>query len=251
MVWGFVVMIHYGELCGHDVLNLLPFASSSQLVANLTGWPSVRVVQDQTWLKPPSSQALAFHRDRGYFMFKSAAPFLPDKDCVNGVRIVTLWIALDDMDDELGPLEYAVSSHKWKKSSPGTNPTFFDTSDFRHMANAAAGREPGMVGDPEFVSMSGLPRGALSVHDGDTYHGSGPNRSRTRCRRGVGIHYVRGDVEWDVDEALKSKIWRPYVEGKGGGGVGIEGRGQEGGGAERTNLKLDDRAFPIVWRKEV
>ena len=206
-----------------------------EFIASLTGWPSVRVVQDQTWLKPPSSQALAFHRDRGYFMFRSAVPFPPDEDCINGVRIVTAWIALDDMDDELGPLEYAVGSHKWQKSSHGTNPSFFESTDYRHLAHHAAAKEPPCGGEPQntkealtFTSMSGLPRGSMSIHDGDTYHGSGPNKSRTRCRRGVGIHYVRGDVEWDVEEAQKSKIWRRYV-------------------SDRQNTNLDDKLFPIVW----
>jgi hypothetical protein len=199
------------------------------LIASLTGWPSVRVVQDQTWLKPPSSQALAFHRDRGYFMFRSSKPFPPDEDCVNGVRIVTAWIALDDMDEELGPLEYAVGSHRWTKSSHGTNASFFESTDYRHLAHHAARREPQHTQETlTFTSMSGLPRGSMSIHDGDTYHGSGPNKSRTRCRRGVGIHYVRGDVEWDVEEAQKSKIWRPYV-------------------SDQQTTKLDDDLFPIVW----
>jgi hypothetical protein len=185
-----------------------------EFVGKLTGWSSVRVVQDQTWLKPPSASGLGFHKDRGYFMFRRqddlaeqlADPLHKqrvdafDDQYLHGVRVVTLWIALDTMDEELGPLEYAKGSHQWGKT-PGTNTNFFvedgdgGAEGFRHLALQAARNEPTVanVEDVEFVSMAGVAAGGGSVHDGDTWHGSGPNKSKVRCRRGVGIHYVRGE----------------------------------------------------------
>jgi hypothetical protein len=89
-----------------------------RFVHELTGWSSVRVIQDQAWLKPPAASGLGFHRDRGYFMFRKkevppnalelaadVAVDVAEQGYKNGVRVVTLWLTLDDLDDELGPLE--------------------------------------------------------------------------------------------------------------------------------------------------
>lgn len=63
-----------------------------KLVAKLAGWPGARVANDQVWAKPPGASPLTFHRDTTYF------DFAPNE-------IVTVWIALDDVDDpELGAL---------------------------------------------------------------------------------------------------------------------------------------------------
>ena len=74
-----------------------------EMVHKMTGWSSVRVIQDQTWLKPPSAMGLGFHRDRGYFMFKKpvvhnevvmaadVAVDVAEAEYKNGIRVVTLW----------------------------------------------------------------------------------------------------------------------------------------------------------------
>ena len=66
-----------------------------EVVCRLAGWDKfggARVVQDQVWAKPPYAKPLVFHRDSPYFMF--------DND-----EVVTVWLALDQMDEEIGPLE--------------------------------------------------------------------------------------------------------------------------------------------------
>eukprot|EP00588_Corethron_pennatum_P003915 CAMPEP_0194288326 /NCGR_PEP_ID=MMETSP0169-20130528/36563_1 /TAXON_ID=218684 /ORGANISM="Corethron pennatum, Strain L29A3" /LENGTH=354 /DNA_ID=CAMNT_0039035293 /DNA_START=101 /DNA_END=1165 /DNA_ORIENTATION=- len=222
-----------------------------EYVSRLTGWSSVRVIQDQSWLKPPSAGELAFHRDRGYFMFQKSAE---NRACAvdaaeasykNGLRVVTVWIALDDMDGELGPIEYVKGSHRWGRdgvdlgkyegNEAGTNSKFFNNDDYRYMARRAAAHENVDAADVEFVVMDGVPSGGGTVHDGDTWHGSAANRSRTRCRRGVGIHYIRGEVDWDVGAARHSKLWKPYVEAAAAAG---------------DARVVDDEHFPIVFRRE-
>eukprot|EP00435_Cladocopium_sp_Y103_P030424 s1184_g7.t1 len=71
-----------------------------QLAATLGGWSGARVAEDQVWIKPPGAGPLVFHRDSPYFDFE------PDD-------VITIWIALDDMTMDLGPLEYVVGSHRW------------------------------------------------------------------------------------------------------------------------------------------
>ena len=82
-------------------------------VATLAGWEGARIANDQVWAKPPGGAPLAFHRDAPYFDFSPP-------------HVVTVWIALDDMDAELGPLEYAVTSPSPPPypSPPTRNPTY-------------------------------------------------------------------------------------------------------------------------------
>ena len=153
-----------------------------EFVGRITGWPSVRVTQDQTWLKPPSAGALGFHKDRGYFMLRrrddgidvAAGVDAFDDQYLNGVRVVTMWLALDKMDEEIGPLEYAKGSHRWGKT-PGTNNNFFvpegdgGAEGFRHLVLQAARSEPSVssADDGEcasFISFPLQPPASLRVH---------------------------------------------------------------------------------------
>jgi len=186
-----------------------------KLVATLAGWKhGVRLAQDQVWAKPPGASALVFHRDSPYFMFNP-----PD--------IVTVWLALDDMDEELGPLEYVKGSHKWGDGRVGTSNQFFGTNG-KALLKSAAERE-GIV-DLDFVSMAGLRAGGISIHHGRTWHGSGPNTSKTRPRRGLGLHFCPGEVTFTA-EATKSKLWRRHVEGV----------------TDVVLVELSDGDFPVTW----
>ena len=235
--------------CDLTLRRLVLSPALGAFIGSITGWPSVRVVQDQVWLKPPSAPGLGFHRDRGYFMFKrkpqlattitsSSDRFERDGDYLNGVRVVTLWVALDDMHKELGPLQLAVGSHKWRQPATedgGTNNQFFPEDHGEgifHMCFVAARKHGLEPKDIRFQSLAGTPAGAGSLHDGDTWHGSPPNTSTTRPRRGVGIHYVRGDVLWDKPAALRSRLWRRYVSALG-----------------EHDETVSETHFPIVWRE--
>jgi ectoine hydroxylase-related dioxygenase (phytanoyl-CoA dioxygenase family) len=69
-------------------------AGLGHVVAQLANWEhGTRLAQDQVWAKPPGAPPFVFHRDSPYFMFEPS-------------NVVTVWVALDDMDASLGPLEY-------------------------------------------------------------------------------------------------------------------------------------------------
>ncbi|KAL7581621.1 hypothetical protein ACA910_022174 [Epithemia clementina (nom. ined.)] len=94
-----------------------------QVVAQLAGWTrtdsggGTRLAQDQMWAKPPQSPPLSFHRDAPYFMFRQQ-------------DVITVWIALDTMKDELGPLHYVSGSHLWNDDGRcGTSNQFFDSKN--------------------------------------------------------------------------------------------------------------------------
>ena len=198
-----------------------------RVVAQLAGWTmGARLAQDQVWAKPPAAAPLAFHRDSPYFMFA------PDD-------VVTVWLALDDMNEELGPLQYVKGSHLWGDGRVGVATQFFQSDGGVALLKSAAKRAevPQQVSleNLEIVSMDGLPAGALSIHNGRTWHGSGKNNSKVRPRRGLGLHFVPANVRFTAD-AHHSRLWRPYVEN-----VLAEG-------GDPSTVELPLRDFPIVWQ---
>lgn len=94
-------------------------------MARLGGWNGARVANDQVWAKPPGAAPITFHRDSTYFDFTP-----PD--------VITVWIALDDMTEELGTLEYITKSHLWGDERRGSASQFFDSRDNRTLVNDAA-----------------------------------------------------------------------------------------------------------------
>jgi hypothetical protein len=168
------------------------------IVAQLAGWEQgARLAQDQVWAKPPGAPPLVFHRDSPYFMFEPS-------------QVVTVWLALDDMDDELGPLEFVKSSHKWGDGRVGSASHFFQANNPKNLLQSAAELEGLNLADLEIVSMAGLKAGGLSIHDGKVWHGSSKNASQTRPRRGLGMHFVPANVRFTAD-ANRSSLWKPYV----------------------------------------
>jgi hypothetical protein len=167
------------------------------LVAQLAGWDQgARLVQDQVWAKPPGAPSLIFHRDSPYFMFE------PDD-------VVTVWLALDDMNEELGPLEYVRGSHRWGDGRNGTSSQFYQHNPKSLLLSAAEheGIDPTTL---EIVSLCGITKGSLSIHHGKTWHGSGKNKSKSKPRRGLGMHFVPANVRFTA-EASHSKLWKSYI----------------------------------------
>lgn len=172
----------------------------SNAVAQLAGWEQgARLVQDQVWAKPPGAPPLVFHRDSPYFMFEPS-------------QVVTAWLALDDMDEELGPLEYVKKSHKWGDGRIGSARQFFQSNNSKNLLQSAAELEGLTLEELEIVSMAGLKAGGLSIHDGKVWHGSNKNSSRTRPRRGLGLHFVPVNVRFTA-AANRSSLWKSYVAG--------------------------------------
>eukprot|EP00980_Cylindrotheca_fusiformis_P018674 scaffold6219_cov146-Cylindrotheca_fusiformis.AAC.9 len=170
------------------------------IVAQLAGWEQgARLAQDQVWAKPPGAPPLVFHRDSPYFMFEPA-------------NVVTVWLALDDMDEELGPLEYVKGSHKWGDGRVGSAKQFFQANNSKNLLQSAATLEGLSLKDLDIVSMAGLKAGGLSIHDGKVWHGSNKNASSARPRRGLGMHFVPANVRFTAD-ANRSSLWKSYVAG--------------------------------------
>jgi hypothetical protein len=194
--------------------EMVTSAHIGELVASLAGWHGARLAQDQVWFKPPGAGALVFHRDSTYF-----SDFADE--------VVTVWIALDAMDAELGPLEYVVGSHRWGDGRRGSAKHFFDR-DRRSLLDDAARRE-GLEPAQLVLQPALVGRGGAGIHNGRTWHGSGPNDSATRSRRGVGLHFVPAECDSFKAGVAVGPLWRKYVP-------------QDG------SLRLPDADFPVTWQ---
>lgn len=210
--------------CDRDFRALAIAPEIGRMVAELAGWEhGARLAQDQVWAKPPGAPPLVFHRDSPYFMFAPS-------------DVVTVWVALDDMDAELGPLEYVRGSHGWGDGRVGSASSFFQ-AEHRKMLYSAATLEG--IARPaetlEVVSTAGLRAGGLTMHHGKVWHGSGKNQSLERPRRGLGLHFVPAEAKWTT-EARKSKLWRSCIPD--------EADCDE----DLTQIELSEEHFPLVWK---
>jgi hypothetical protein len=189
-----IINIHKADSMFRELETNLTLAT---IVAQLAGWENgARLAQDQVWAKPPGAPPLVYHRDSPYFMFEPS-------------DVVTVWFALDDMDEEVGPLEYVKGSHLWGDGRVGSANQFFQ-ANVKSLLKSAAEREGLDLERLEIVSMAGLKAGGLSIHHGKIWHGSGRNDSTTRPRRGLGMHFVPANVKF-TSEAARSSLWKPYV----------------------------------------
>jgi phytanoyl-CoA hydroxylase len=118
--------------------------------------------QEPEWFnKPPGTEhPTPPHQDNYYF-------------CLRPPNVVTLWLALDAVDEENGCLRYVAGSHR-----RGIRP---------HNATSVLGFSQGLVDygpdDAAGEVAVHLAPGDLLAHHGETIHRAEPNRSPTRDRR--------------------------------------------------------------------
>ena len=131
------------------------------------------------------------------------------------------------MRPELGPLEYVRGSHAWGDGRTGSAAQFFDNDRIALLRSAAQREGIDICALEELiVSMAHMAAGGASLHDGRTWHGSGPNISAASPRRGVGFHFVPASAMFAPGVDL-GKLWAPLKQ-------------------PGTNVLPDD-AMPITW----
>ncbi|KAA8494628.1 putative alpha-ketoglutarate-dependent hypophosphite dioxygenase [Porphyridium purpureum] len=224
-----VVNVHK---CDSEFRALATSEWLGEIVAHLAGWDNpvhggARLAQDQVWMKPAGAPPLAFHRDSPYFMFDPS-------------DVATVWVALDDMDEEVGPLEYVRGSHVWQSAvsdaRQGAAKQFFN-SDRGWEILVRAARHAGIAEEHiKLASLAGMTAGGIAVHDGRTWHGSGKNQSSTKPRRGLGMHFVPANVRFRAD-AQYSQLWKPYITAPNSEAC-----------TSAADVTLPDEDFPVTWK---
>eukprot|EP00980_Cylindrotheca_fusiformis_P026399 scaffold16066_cov109-Cylindrotheca_fusiformis.AAC.5 len=231
-----------------------------EFISKIMGWESVRIAQDDIVWKPPQPlpmtnldyiphhriDTVGFHQDSAYI----STQFEPYEN-----NSVTLWIALDDADEETGCLEYVAGSHQWRpilhRESKSDNELLnsgsssFHGSDEKNYRSGELDRaydeahnksnemeESDKGARKQPIQSAAVQAGCALLHHQDVWHGSGPNTSDSRHRRALVAHYLRGDVTF-----VESSDESPF-----GASSYIYGRYKK-----YNSTEVDESFFPIVY----
>ena len=173
--------------CDRTLASVALSAEVGRLSAQLAGWPGARIGQDSLWFKPPSGgKEIALHQDGAYI------------DYLTPAEMITCWIALDDVNLEIGTLQYVRGSHRWPLLASLVGEFHAPQKDYR-WAMLKTAKAAG-VNNPEIVPVT-IPAGGCAFHHGLTWHGSGKNLSSTHPRRSLGIHTISSETRFSEHPA--------------------------------------------------
>lgn len=152
--------------------NMIYGGDWHQEIMALVGTEYLQMYECVVFDKPAGvGEAFFWHNDRSYYP-------------INPGRSVSMWMAIDECDEETGALRFARGSHRHDDVPPVNVKTgeAFDSD-----ADAA------MLDDPESVgyetTMVHMMPGDAVFFDANTWHASPPNISANRRRRGVVVRF--------------------------------------------------------------
>ena len=157
------------RLSEHDdwFRELCDSGPTRELAEQLLGAPVV-LKNLQYFNKPPGiGAATPPHQDGYYFM-------------IDPCEAVTMWLALDDVDEENGCIRYVRGSHTHEMRPHGRTTTLGFSQGIAEYPSATD-----LMNE---VAVCAQP-GDLLVHHAMTIHRADANRSETRCRRALGFVY--------------------------------------------------------------
>lgn len=131
-------------------------------VADVTGAEMVQLWSTQLLIKPPGGENLGvigWHTDRLHW---------PQWEG----EVLTLWLALCDVDEKSGPVLYVEGSHRWVHRTHDVDDAF--TQDLAYVENKLKGEDPAQ---PWTKIPAILPKGGVAFHNADTLHASAANTS--------------------------------------------------------------------------
>ncbi len=176
----------------NDVAREIVFAPRlAQIAAKLMGVDGVRLYHDQALYKEAGGGHTPWHCDQVYW------PFSSDKT-------VTVWIPLQAVSADMGPLGFAARSHMME-GDDGRDLTISDESE------AVIGEK--MANYPYVDAPFDL--GEVSFHAGWTYHKAGPNLT-DKTRAAFTVIYMDQDIEIVPPKGPQQQfdlaIWLPGCE---------------------------------------
>lgn len=205
-------------------------------------WRSVRIGQDDLIWKLPAGEASSEQvaqdstRQVGYHV---DGTYISDQFTnASAGNALTVWIALDDADEETGVVEYISGSHllpapllatATQSFHANASPSGKDGSIAKLKEELLKLPASAMEGKPKptlDLVQPRIPKGCCVVHHQSTLHGSRANRSTTRHRRALVSHIIDGDSRF---------VEHPdYIYGR---------------YKLRDTDELREEFFPTIWRK--
>jgi ectoine hydroxylase-related dioxygenase (phytanoyl-CoA dioxygenase family) len=163
----------------------------ARIAAELMGVDGVRLYHDQALYKETGGGITPWHADQYYW------PFSTDRCC-------TAWIPLQETPLEMGPLGFAVGSHRFEF---GRDLEISDESEARlQEAIAREGFD---------VSITPYALGDVSFHQGWTFHRANPNRTDIP-RRVMTIIYLDAGMKAAIpkndNQAGDLASWMPGIQ---------------------------------------
>lgn len=155
-----------------EIFDAITSPSLGKAIAEITGYERVQVWATQMLNKPggaTSTASVGWHQDYQYWQ----AYWTPDSE------LFTVWLALSDVMEESGPVNFVSGSHHWGFLNKGN---FFQ--DIKEQNTESSLVPNGESWNEIPATMSA---GAFSVHHKHTFHGSYANTS-SRVRRSIAIH---------------------------------------------------------------
>jgi ectoine hydroxylase-related dioxygenase (phytanoyl-CoA dioxygenase family) len=198
--------------------TLAGFARTSHLpavAAELMRSSKINLLFDQCFVKQPgTNDPTPWHNDQ---------PFWP----IKGDQVTTLWIALDDVNQQSSAVQFVRASHRWDRWFQPTNFSgdneFSINPKFEEIIDIEANRD-----EYDVISWDLAPGDVLAFH-GMMLHGAQANRSRDRQRRGYCIRYTGDDVVYDPHLGSTANLMKDDL---------VEG------GA------IDGPYYPVVWQSQ-
>lgn len=164
-------------------LSSVPFLSSlaMQVAWHLRGMAEgeLRLLETIVFNKPPkTSNVLRWHQDVSYF------PFNPNNQ-------LAVWIPFDVVTKESGAMVYALGTHLMDLRA----------STDLHSGKVFHGEKRNPIPDnPEELGIETrcyeMEPGDMLIHDGRTWHMSGPNITTDRHRRGLSLRFLVGETRY-------------------------------------------------------
>jgi ectoine hydroxylase-related dioxygenase (phytanoyl-CoA dioxygenase family) len=172
------------RLVDTDLWELANDSTLGHAAARLLRTPGVSIVEDQLLAKPGRSAPVNLHQDYSYWSFSTHT------------NMLTCWLALCDMTEEMGPVEIAQGSHRWGLAVRPRELIHGSNEEYLSGARDVIPRSDAL----KLVSAV-VPRGGGVFFHGQTFHGSRGNTT-DQWRRAVSLHWAAAECRLDRSKLL-------------------------------------------------
>jgi len=187
----------YDDACREYCLD----SKASQLASEFLNSVKVNLLYDQVFAKQPHALATPWHNDQ---------PYWP----VRGGPVLTVWLALDPIKFNSGPLEFIAGSHNWNRwfqpfvtKNDGSPDSFYEETDenFEPLPDFESER------DQHEILCWEMDAGDLLVFHALVVHGARENSS-TNMRRGYAVRYTGDGVTYHTGAEVNPRIINPSLK---------------------------------------